>query len=500
MIGMIEQTHGAGLSGIAGIAAKGAKGALNAKNSLFGKLLVILEQHGKQTGKGSALLMGKTGKQATLSHKGEALIASKSEHLLALAAKGKQHIKSQTDDPASMLIAAHAFINAAIQSNKPDHSGKAGVALQATPVKGEQTAMAGKVLIKASLFDASGSNGQSDKASDKAAQALLTDAKLSGAKSAHAVDQTQKIVPGLAQVQSPASATDNQLQATEKAQLMAGKENAAIRQQLAAGESAQKMAAAESAQRGKNMDGRQLTDEQIANAAGQTNPAAVEKTAMRAKSKSANALAAAQSQQQSTAANSTATMAGIAIPDASLKDTGSQTTGNGNQDGRFITAPGGDTKAANAQTASSASFHQYLSSKATPSMTLFDSMNHIAQSASKGKTRLEIQLDPANLGKIQISLQSDAAKHLQVHIIADQSGTRQLIDQQLPQLKSALAQQGFDLSGFSMDSRGQNASSGGDHSQGKRTVSHTAETTMDTVNLIASPNRTASGSGLSIRI
>jgi len=503
MVDMIEQIQGAGLSGIAGSTGKGAKGSLNAKNSLFGKLLVMLEQHGKGAGKGHALLTGKDGKQATLSNKGESLIVAKGKHLLALATKDKHYVKPENGDQVTTLLAGHALIDATIQSKKADHSGKATVALQTAHVKGKQSVMAAQVVMQTAAFDVSGTNGTSD----KIAQALLAEANKTAPKSktnlfssakTHDIDQAmsaaQKHIQGLAHQARDRAAV--KLPATEATQSMAGKENAAIGQQLTATESGQKMAAT------------QLIDERIANAAGQKSQTAADKTDMRANAELASASAAAHLQQnkvaqlqhQSTTASPTAGIAISGTPDASLTGTGSQTSDKGNQDGRFIAALSGDAKAANAPAASSASFHQYLSGKATPTMTVFDSMNHIAQSASKGKTRLEIQLDPANLGKIQISLQSDAAKHLQVHIIADQSGTRQLIDQQLPQLKSALAQQGFDLSGFSMDSRGQNASSGGNNSQGKRTTPPTGETAAETVNLIASPTRSTSGSGLSIRI
>ncbi len=499
---MIEQIQGSGLSGIAGSTGKGAKGSLNAKNSLFGKLLVILEQHGKTVGKNHALLIGKDGKQAALSNKGESLIVAKGKHLLALAAKDRHYVKPENGDQVTTLLAAHTLIDVTIQSKKADHSGKATVAMQTAHVKGKQSAMAVQVVMKTAAFEVSGANGTSD----KIAQTLLAEANKTATKSkanlfssakTHDIDQAmsaaQKNIPGLAHQTRDSAAV--KLPATEAIQSMAGKENTAIGQQLAATESGQKMAAT------------QLIDERIANAAGQKSQTAVDKTDMRSNAELASASAAhlqqnkvAQLQHQSTTTSPTAGIVTSGTADASLTGTGSQTSDKGNQDSRFIATLSGDAKAANAPAASSASFHQYLSGKATPTMTVFDSMNHIAQSASKGKTRLEIQLDPANLGKIQISLQSDAAKHLQVHIIADQSGTRQLIDQQLPQLKSALAQQGFDLSGFSMDSRGQNASSGGNNSQGKRTTPPTGEMAAETVNLIASPTRSTSGSGLSIRI
>jgi len=555
MVDMIEQTHGAGLSGIAGATGKGAKNSLNAKNSLFGKLLVMLEQHGKLAGKGHALLLGKDGKLATLSNKGDPLIASKSKHLLALAAKGKHHVKSQADDQATPLLAAHAFIDAAILSKKSVQSGKAIVALQTISGKHEQSAMAGKAVLQTSAFETAGTKGNhgiETGKTDKIGQAQLAEAKLSGAesnaglftsekstsdKSATGVEQTksavQKIAQGLAhQTQNSAPVAGANLQASEQTQVMAGKESVSISRQPAAvesrqsgqklaafesgqvGQTEQKLAAFEPGQSRQKMAATQWIDERIASATGQNSQVAAEKTAMRTNAESANALAGAHFQQnkavqlqqaQSVTTNSAAATAGIAIsgdPDASLADTGSQASDKGNQDGRLTAALSGDAKAANASAASSTSFHQYLSGKTMPSMTLFDTMNHIAQSASKGKTRLEIQLEPANLGKIQISLQSDAAKQLQVHIIVDQGTTRAALEQQLPQLRSALAQQGFDLSGFSMGSQNQQNSTGNTHQGRQGDQAHQFAIPSEDIIQPSTANvrRAAGDAGLSIRI
>jgi len=541
---MIEHIDGAGLSGVAGTTAKGTKNSLNAKNSLFGKLLVMLEQHGKLTGKGHALLLGKGGKQGALSNKGESLIASGSKHLLALAAKGKHHVKPQADDQTTPLFAVHTVIDTVIQSKKPDQSGKAIVALQPVLVRGDKSATADKAFLQTSSFDGSGINGKQGIEtikSDKIAPAILAEAKLSGAesntglfisdkpsdkfsaksassRSAPDAEQTmsaaQKLAQGIThQTHNSTPVESANLHISEKTQAISGKENAVVSQHLAAtesGQNGQKLTATESGQRGRNMAATPLIDERIASATGQNSQVTVEKTALRSNAESANALAGAYLQQQkavqlqhvqSVTTNSGA--AGIALSgvssDASLTDTGSQASDKGNQDSRFIAALSGDAKASNASAASSTNFHQYLSGKATPSMTLFDSMNHIAQSASKGKTRLEIQLEPANLGKIQISLQSDAAKQLQVHIIVDQGATRAALEQQLPQLKSALAQQGFDLSGFSMGSQGQQSSSG-NMRQGHQT-NHFEHPSEDFIQPSNAEVRRASGdAGLSIRV
>ena len=94
-------------------------------------------------------------------------------------------------------------------------------------------------------------------------------------------------------------------------------------------------------------------------------------------------------------------------------------------------------------------------------------MLEIARSAKDGAMKLELQLEPAHLGKVQITLQSDAAKQLQVHIAVDQAVSRQMLEQHLPQLRMALAQQGLDLGHFSMgmsSQGGENTSSESGHS------------------------------------
>ncbi|MDQ6994357.1 MAG: flagellar hook-length control protein FliK, partial [Mariprofundaceae bacterium] len=90
-----------------------------------------------------------------------------------------------------------------------------------------------------------------------------------------------------------------------------------------------------------------------------------------------------------------------------------------------------------------------------------DAMSEVARLAKEGMKKLELQLEPASLGKIQVTLQMDAAKQLQVHMMIDQSASKHILEQQLPQLRQALADQGLNLSGFTMDMNSQQG-------QGKR--------------------------------
>jgi len=118
----------------------------------------------------------------------------------------------------------------------------------------------------------------------------------------------------------------------------------------------------------------------------------------------------------------------------------------------------GDSTKADAKAARGSDFAMQMSQKAAHAYKPAEAMLEIARSAKDGSMKLELQLEPAHLGKVQVTLQTDAAKQLQVHINVDQSASRQLIEQHLPQLRAALAEQGLDLGHFSMgtNSQGQN--------------------------------------------
>jgi flagellar hook-length control protein FliK len=79
-------------------------------------------------------------------------------------------------------------------------------------------------------------------------------------------------------------------------------------------------------------------------------------------------------------------------------------------------------------------------------------MQQIGHAAGQGKFQLELTLTPAHLGKVQVILESDANKQIQVHFIIDQAASRQAIEQHLPALRQALADQGLNMDSFSMES------------------------------------------------
>lgn len=90
-------------------------------------------------------------------------------------------------------------------------------------------------------------------------------------------------------------------------------------------------------------------------------------------------------------------------------------------------------------------------SAAPRSWPVSDAMQEIARVSQHGNTKLELTLEPAHLGKVQVTLQTDASKQIQVLMHVDQPHARHLIEQQLPVLRQALEQQGLSLGNFSMD-------------------------------------------------
>ena len=79
-------------------------------------------------------------------------------------------------------------------------------------------------------------------------------------------------------------------------------------------------------------------------------------------------------------------------------------------------------------------------------------MQQIGQAAGQGKFQMELTLTPEHLGKIQVFLDSDVNKQIQVHFVIEQSTSRQTIEQHLPALRQALADQGLNMDSFSMES------------------------------------------------
>jgi flagellar hook-length control protein FliK len=85
-------------------------------------------------------------------------------------------------------------------------------------------------------------------------------------------------------------------------------------------------------------------------------------------------------------------------------------------------------------------------------VTVAAAMQQVGQAAGQGKFQLELTLTPEHLGKVQVFLDSDVNKQIQVHFVVEQSTSRQSIEQHLPALRQALADQGLNMDSFSMES------------------------------------------------
>ncbi|WP_161957618.1 flagellar hook-length control protein FliK [Mariprofundus sp. EBB-1] len=514
---MIEQINGTGLSGISG------KSTKHGKNSLFAKLLAMLEKNAETSGKGKGLQLsaansGKAKGLLSLAEKTDPVLAAKSKLLLALATKEKAEGKEKIDESATPLFAAHVIIDQASQTKKSDTIGKVSLLIEgqvtgqahgkvgtqgaekgAEPgadktafIKGADKLDLGNNVLnekaqgmsaKADGMPVSQFNGELGKqvqALDSESTRLVSDKVATDisalAQKSQGAEQSVKAasLTGIGQLEANAQPTLNKSDSTDRAGL-----------------------------EDKKADLIGLAKQGLGEKSVAKTPAEVMGAAVGAHLQHAKAVQAHQSQQaQQINANAVASGVQVTMSEASLGDSGSQFSDNkGGQGTQASSSMLGDVKSTGSSSSANANFQSYLTSKAAPVLSVFDSMNHIAQSAKNGQTRLEIQLDPANLGKIQISLQSDASKHLQVHMIVDQSMTRTALEQQLPQLRTALAQQGFDLSGFSMDSQGQQASSGGDgHGARSQAGANQLEKVMVDGSLPTQTQQAMTGSGLSIRV
>jgi len=144
---MIEQIQGAGQSGMTG------KSTKHGKNSLFAKLLAMLEKNAELSGKGKGLQLnaGKSGKAkglVSLTEKTDPFTVAKNKHLLALAAKGKAEGKDKTGDEAvASLLAAHVIVDPKSYVKESNKVGKTSV-LIAGQLGGQHAAQSGELAGK----------------------------------------------------------------------------------------------------------------------------------------------------------------------------------------------------------------------------------------------------------------------------------------------------------------------------------------------------------------
>ena len=82
----------------------------------------------------------------------------------------------------------------------------------------------------------------------------------------------------------------------------------------------------------------------------------------------------------------------------------------------------------------------------------------------EGRQYLEIRLHPKELGKIDIRIDTDSSKKVYIHAVFDNPMARQAFEQQLPQLRQSMLDQGFSLGEFALSHKDERFQ--GDQQQG----------------------------------
>ncbi len=130
----------------------------------------------------------------------------------------------------------------------------------------------------------------------------------------------------------------------------------------------------------------------------------------------------------------------------------------------------------------------------------------IAASAKSGKSRFEIRLDPADLGRIDVRIDVDRNGQVTSHLTVDKPETLSMLRQDAPQLQRALDDAGFKTgdSGLQFSLRDQSSSgqnSGNDNSRNaQRLVISDEDTTRAAVTGRTYGRMLGSSSGVDIRV
>ncbi|MDX8404783.1 MAG: flagellar hook-length control protein FliK [Mariprofundus sp.] len=489
-------------TGSSGIAEKGNKAGKQATNSLFSKLMSMLDKSGKADGKSA--LITQTQKQSInhLQQKPQLLHASRNgliaEVSKSMAAAAEKKAGKEVDGSTAQAVAVHTLatftqaqttragaktIPTIVQNSKNGHAtlsaGNAGQTQSLSSAKDTQVPLLTAKAEQAPLMATAKAEQAPLMATAKAEQAPLINNK---------VVNSEAFVPANSNGESSATKTTQNHQST-----------AFLNQQaVASAETTDRTLPANTTELEQHLKQSQIKAR--GSIATQQQSETKSKSGTEQITPFAANIQAAQQHNTSTLNQTNAvSVAQSASLEAAQTDTGAQSGDKGNQDGRSFQPLAADSRLSTSPTVSSSNFQQYLNHKPTPTMTMFDSIQHIVQSAKNGQTKLEIQLDPANLGKIRISLQSDENKQLQIHMMVDQSTTRTALDQQLPALKHALAQQGLNLSGFTMGSHGEQAKPHSQASNPQQTEKDNVDTTISSI--VASRHSAPhSENGLSIHI
>jgi hypothetical protein len=93
----------------------------------------------------------------------------------------------------------------------------------------------------------------------------------------------------------------------------------------------------------------------------------------------------------------------------------------------------------------------------------------IAANAQNGRSRFEIRLDPAELGRIDVRLDVDRHGHVTSHLVVERAETLAMLRQDAPQLQRALEDAGLKTgsNGLQFSLRDQSGNNGGDDHSGR---------------------------------
>lgn len=521
---MIEQISGTGQSGIAEATATGGK---QGQNSLFAKLMAMFEKQGKAGDKTSLVNGAKTPTMTLLKQTAESTLKDGQENKSAQkgvlttttglaqqstadTSKGVQKVTAIIASPAKKLATETGNVDGStVQAvalhalNQSSAEARTGQPAIRTTMEGKQPVVAKDMQTDKETVQLTGK--QQQPVNGKTQEHHLDTATVKADSRSHA-EESQVDLKAAAGNTNPASGKFEAVSSAASTARKQGIEQTAANtatsiRDSSNGQPVVAMPAAGKQERPLTADERYAIQQQASKQ--NTTTSSIDKS---------TPLAAHNHtlQQHNTSAVSqsgnTPVQQAAVLETAMQNDSSGQQSGEkGGQDGRNIQMLASDNRpTTSTASANTANFQHYMNHKSVPTMTMYESIQHIAHAAKNGQTRLEIQLDPAHLGKIHISLQTDASKQLQVHLIVDQSATRAAIDQQLPALKQALAQQGLDLSGFSMGSHGEQASSGSGNNQSSGGFRQSAGNAgIDLPSSIPSNRPLASshsGSGLSIHV
>ena len=128
----------------------------------------------------------------------------------------------------------------------------------------------------------------------------------------------------------------------------------------------------------------------------------------------------------------------------------------------------------------------------------------IAASAQSGKSRFEIRLDPADLGRIDVRIDVDRNGQVTSHLTVEKPETLSMLQQDAPQLQRALDDAGFRTGSSGLQFSLRDQSSSGQNDSGSRNAQRLVISDENTIPA-AVAGRTygrlpGSGSGVDIRV